>query len=151
MKKNNKYKPGDPTRQCWACKKTKPVEEFTKNKNGVDGYATLCLECKRTRSTNWRSRQPGYYRDRDLRRYYGIGIEDFDAILELQGGGCRICGKTPEEDTRTFHVDHSHATGRIRGILCHGCNTGIGLFKENVAFLQEAISYIERDQAWPTN
>lgn len=148
--KSKNAQPGDPTRKCWACQKTKPVEQFSKNKKGVDGYATLCLECKRIKGEKWRTGRPTYERERTLKKY-GIDIATYEATLEIQGGCCRICKKRPEDDPQPFHVDHSHKTGRVRGILCHGCNTGIGLFKEDVAFLKEAIAYIERDQSWPMN
>jgi hypothetical protein len=44
----------------------------------------------------------------------------------------------------TFHVDHCHETGKIRGLLCHSCNTGIGKLGDNLEGLQKAVSYLER-------
>jgi hypothetical protein len=52
-------------------------------------------------------------------RAKGLGVTDdqYDAMLQAQGGGCAICGSRPK--TRRLHVDHDHATGRVRGLLCH--------------------------------
>lgn len=81
-------------------------------------------------------------RGRWLLRTYGITLEQYDEMLEAQGGVCRICGGTNPEGKR-LHVDHGHDSGLVRGLLCNGCNTGLGLFKENVASLAAAIVYLE--------
>lgn len=67
-----------------------------------------------------RSAQRGYR----LKRRYGITAEQYDALLEAQGGVCAICGEPPKG--KALHVDHDHATGGVRGLLCGGyrsCNT----------------------------
>ena len=61
-----------------------------------------------------------------LKRKYGLTLEAFDELLASQGGGCAICGK-PDAD----NVDHDHATGRVRGILCWNCNIAIGQFEDD--------------------
>jgi hypothetical protein len=53
----------------------------------------------------------------------GVSDEDYAAMLEAQGGGCAICGAKPK--TRRLHVDHDHATGKVRGLLCHRCNRAL--------------------------
>lgn len=60
-----------------------------------------------------------------LMRTFGITIEQYDAMLAEQGGGCAICGRRPSE-TISLHVDHDHETGRIRGLLCFRCNNSLG-------------------------
>ena len=52
-----------------------------------------------------------------LKRKYGLTLEEYDAMLEAQGGVCAICGE-PRPEERTLHVDHDHETGAIRGLLC---------------------------------
>lgn len=79
-----------------------------------------------------------YYR----RNKYGITNEQFDAMLAAQGHQCAICGKTQQ---RGWHIDHCHSTGRVRGILCHGCNIGLGAFRDRTTSLLKAIQYLERN------
>ncbi|QCU78667.1 hypothetical protein E7744_11295 [Citricoccus sp. SGAir0253] len=68
-------------------------------------------------------------------------------MFELQGGVCAICGK-PETVMRfgklkTLSVDHNHVTGAPRGLLCQGCNQGIGHFAEDIAVMNSAVRYLE--------
>ena len=57
------------------------------------------------------------------RKQLGVTVEQYDALLAAQGGGCAICGNPPK--TRRLHVDHDHKTGRVRGLLCHRCNRAL--------------------------
>lgn len=66
---------------------------------------------------------------------------DYDLVLEAQGGVCAICKRPPRPD-KVLTRDHSHATGKFRGLLCGSCNTGLGLFQENPIWLQEAALYL---------
>jgi hypothetical protein len=79
-----------------------------------------------------------------LRKSFGLSVEDYDALLASQGGVCAICGKHPNDAPKRFHVDHDHATGAVRGILCHTCNQGLGQFKDDVARMRAAVAYLER-------
>ncbi len=78
-----------------------------------------------------------------LKRKYGITVEQYDAMLEAQGGGCCICGRPPREDI-SLHVDHDHSTGEIRGILCFRCNNALADFQDDQQLLQEAADYLDR-------
>jgi hypothetical protein len=80
-----------------------------------------------------------------MRQYlYGLSRERFEALLAEQGGGCAICHTAdwPGKDNRP-HVDHDHATGNVRGILCGGCNNGLGNFADDPARLRAAADYLE--------
>ena len=76
-----------------------------------------------------------------LKRKYGMTIEQYDAMLEAQGGGCFICGRPPREDI-SLHVDHDHSTGKVRGILCFCCNNALADFQDDPALLRKAASYV---------
>jgi len=87
-------------------------------------------------------------------RKYGITISDYDALFEAQAGRCAICGIEKEAwhpgagaagRIKFLVVDHDHADGRVRGLLCGNCNNGLGHFRDNVASLLGAIAYIKRD------
>jgi hypothetical protein len=63
---------------------------------------------------------------------YGLTVHEFDAILARQGNACGICRRSFRG---TPHIDHCHLTGWVRGLLCGGCNTGLGSFGDNPAFM----------------
>ncbi len=80
-----------------------------------------------------------------LKNKFGITPEQYDTMLAAQGGHCAICPATkPGGRAKFFHVDHDHATKKVRGLLCHNCNTGLGMFRDNVNFLRVAVDYLER-------
>jgi len=69
-------------------------------------------------------------RKRSLKNNYGITIEDYNTLLTQQGEKCAICGKHQSEFNYPLHIDHDHKTGKVRGLLCSGCNTGLGHFEK---------------------
>lgn len=75
-------------------------------------------------------------------RLYGITMAQYRDMLTEQGGVCAIC-RTNEWPGKGPHVDHDHKTGKVRGILCHKCNLGLGKFNDDVALMREAIKYLE--------
>ena len=83
-------------------------------------------------------------RDYDLNKNYGITHEIYLKMLEEQNGCCKICCVSEEESGKRLHVDHSHKTGKVRGLLCTRCNTAIGKFKEDPEIIRRAIEYVER-------
>ena len=81
-------------------------------------------------------------RESRLQRKYRIGVAEFDALLAAQGDRCAICG-ADVPNGYGWHVDHDHKTGAVRGILCSGCNIGIGHLKDDPAILRAATAYLE--------
>ena len=84
------------------------------------------------REYNARPERKRALRDQYYRRTFGISADEFDALLEAQGGGCAICGTRPER-VASLHLDHCHETGAIRGILCLSCNQALGHFRDDPA------------------
>lgn len=86
---------------------------------------------------------------------YGITVDDYETMLEQQNGGCAVCGGTianrGKNSMSRLHVDHDHDTGRVRGLLCHPCNTGIAKFRDDPALLRSAADYIERGTSLPSS
>jgi hypothetical protein len=66
-------------------------------------------------------------------------------MLKDQNGGCYICGKVPD-DKRALDIDHDHATGKVRGLLCSNHNRGIGLLDDDISLLAKAIQYLARSK-----
>ena len=73
-----------------------------------------------------------------LQRRYGITQEQVDTMLDEQGDLCAICRAKPAK-----HVDHCHQTGIVRGLLCFGCNRGLGKASDDPALLRRGLSYLE--------
>jgi hypothetical protein len=143
----------DPTsKYCPRCTTLKPVSAFARLKNGkLEGY---CRECNRARNVEYRRTHPhapGSRRGSHFLRTYGISIEQYDAMLDEQGGVCAICGMPETRTGRNgivlpLAVDHDHETGIVRGLLCSTCNTGIGGLMHDVELLQLAIAYLMATQ-----
>ena len=89
-----------------------------------------------------------YYRSKDFRKLYGIDFSEYQRMLVAQNGVCAICQKPEtkiEKGTlRLLSVDHDHATGAIRGLLCANCNLALGYFCDNSENLHNAIAYLTR-------
>src|SRR5262249_30876534 len=73
---------------------------------------------------------------------YGITLQQYGTLLKGQGGRCAICKKKPKNGV--LYVDHCHRTGRIRGLLCRGCNLGIGHLKDDFRLTRAATAYLKR-------
>ena len=103
----------------------------------------------KARTTRWVEANPERRREYMLKRQYGIDLEIYLLMLEAQCGKCGICGKgigSPGSGRRVCgHVDHDHATGKIRGLLCGSCNPGLGYFKNSVLNLEAAIIYLKKN------
>jgi hypothetical protein len=76
-----------------------------------------------------------------IKRKYNITKDDFDKLFESQGKRCPICG-TSEFTQKTLNIDHCHVSGKVRGVLCNKCNTGLGAFDENPDTMLRAIDYV---------
>lgn len=87
-------------------------------------------------------------REQNLKRLYGISAAEYEKLLQQQGGRCAICGRTDNgmRHTKNFHVDHNHATGEVRGLLCGPCNGVLGYAKDDPSVLLQAIAYLNRVQ-----
>lgn len=133
-------------KRCPDCGEVKPLDEFHNQAKAKDGKYSYCKPCGRARRRAWEKANPErnawHTRSSHLKREYGITVEQYDEMLESQDGCCAICG-TSEPRGTGFHVDHSHESGEIRGILCHHCNTSLGGFNDNPELLQAAIEYLE--------
>ncbi len=91
--------------------------------------------------------------DKKLRKSYRISLEDYEAMLSSQNNVCAIC-KTHRDFMdkkkgikRSLAVDHDHKTGKVRGLLCHRCNTAIGLFDEALTTVESALNYLRHHKS----
>lgn len=108
----------------------------------------------RRRKVKQREESPGYRErmkvDRKMfhLKKFGLTKDDFDKLLDQQGGGCACCGrKMNAVKGRRFAVDHDHKTGKVRGLLCHNCNLGIGQLGDDLDGVLRAVDYLRRSQS----
>jgi hypothetical protein len=94
-----------------------------------------------------KARNPEGDRDLELKRDFGISMEEYKVMHSKQGGVCAIC-KEPEKviykgTLRSLSVDHCHQTGKVRGLLCTKCNRGLGLLQDSLDLLKKSVAYLE--------
>jgi len=75
-------------------------------------------------------------------KVYGITYEQFVEMYYKQDKKCAICNKEIDINSRFTHIDHCHKTGKVRGLLCHQCNAGIGFLNDDINILANAIKYL---------
>lgn len=137
-------------RPCNQARKHKNVDQLCAT-CGLDrrlSYSTTCRNCHNARKRRWRNdhrervrtNQNRWQREKGtsyyLKRTYGLTQEEYDILLRQQGGVCAICGK--DQLPRRLAVDHSHATGRVRGLL-------LGQARDSRDTLAMAILYLDRN------
>lgn len=139
------------THKCSVCKKEKSLTDFTVRKTHRPGKpVSQCKSCKaeinKKRRIEDAEKVLEIERKSKIKRAYGITPEQYENMLAKQNGLCKICSaKKPGGRTRLFFIDHCHNTGKVRGLLCMRCNTGLGLFLDNPDFLKKAISYLKEN------
>jgi hypothetical protein len=95
------------------------------------------------RTADWRANNPDKIRNSDLKKLYGITLDEYNAMSAAQGGKCCIC----EEVEKTLCVDHDHKTGKVRALLCKACNVALGMFKDDVTIVANAARYLDEHGA----
>jgi len=103
-----------------------------------------------SRFSKYRKRQAELYEDALSKHYDALTADDRKTVrtqLTIQQDGCcAICGRAEKEMTRQLAIDHCHITGHIRGLLCGNCNFLLGLARDNLYILRDAVSYLEKSQ-----
>lgn len=114
---------------CSKCNKWKPHKCFKINKSQLLNLSSKCVDC---------------YRDHYLRSNYGISLDEYTMMLRRQDSKCCICGVAENQiDGReVLYVDHCHATGAVRGLLCSHCNSMLGYARDSIEILKAGIRYL---------
>jgi len=101
------------------------------------------------RANEWYKRCPDEAKDKRLRTRYGITLYQVRQMANDCNWKCPICGVEmvvgSKNSNATLAVDHDHITGKVRGVLCHQCNRGLGAFKDNYQILEKALAYLKKD------
>lgn len=151
---------------CTKCGASRQISAYSKDRSKPDGRHSQCKLCHRAhyeamvlrrtaeehqrakdRSRQWRLDNPKRasrtVRNATLKKKYGITADEYDRMFSAQGNSCAICGRSEHGGNGAFHVDHDHKTGKIRAILCQGCNTSLGHMNEDPSLLRKAATYLE--------
>lgn len=97
-------------------------------------------------------KNPLWRKDSHLQRKYGLTLEAFNSILTLQGNCCCVCNslspgrRSSSGKDGDWVVDHCHASGKIRGIICHPCNAALGMVRDNPTTLRALAEYLEKNK-----
>lgn len=131
MRKSRNPNNSESQRQCSDCKTVYPLTGmyFWKNSLNCFGFSYHCKACTNKRKTAWH-----------FKRKYGLSMAELEMKKAQQSNRCAICFQPAD----VLCVDHNKRTRQIREMLCKKCNQGIGLFDENLAFLESAISYLKK-------
>jgi len=145
------------TKLCTRCKIEKPISNFYA-RHIKSKKSSWCKEChiiardiyrKKDMVENkekynawnrhWRGKNVLKLKNYNLKKFYGITLEEYDAMVIKQNGQCLICNKK-----KKLFVDHHHLTKKLRGLLCDKCNPGLGFFDDDVNILKSAILYLQQ-------
>ena len=140
----------------------KLFKEFYVRRQRKNGLQSVCIECAKEMSRdifspkgkgriyqrNWsrrkRFQEPNYFKNKVLKKSYGIGLDEYNSILSEQNGVCKICFGPPL-GRGSYHVDHDHKTKKIRGLLCHKCNVALGMVQDRIDLLHKLIAYLVKN------
>jgi len=134
-------------KKCTKCKKDKSLSSFCKSSKAKDGYNWECKSCqsKRNKKLIARPEAKKHRTKMYLSKRYGLTLEDYNLMLQKQNGCCAMCGRHWTNFSKRLHVDHNHITGKVRELLCVGCNMGLG-FIEKTGFVNMAKKYLKKHE-----
>ena len=141
--------------KCSKCGVEKPLSDFYVNRKTGKPKGQRCKKCISDSNGEYqrknRERSTEMQRAWRFKKKYGVTLDDYDRLLQAQGGRCAICGGVSRGRSERFHVDHCHKTGRVRGLLCNPCNRGLGLLADNPELIDKAAAYIEASREVPAS
>ena len=105
------------------------------NINSFSMYKDKCHSCYKKSQREFAT---AFYREKNT----GCSLELYNELYEKQKGCCAICGKHSTELKRALSADHCHKYKFVRGLLCGKCNTGLGMFNDDIELFFKAIKYI---------
>lgn len=146
-----------------------PLDNFFNDKGFKSGKMAICKTCKQAKTYAWREKNPQVYnalavkwRDEnpdkhhanEIKRNYGLPIEEYNKLLTEQQCKCAICGKQHDPSLKRgrLYVDHDHKGAKarsgkrtkVRGLLCSACNSALGYFNDDIETLKKAIDYLDK-------
>jgi hypothetical protein len=115
---------------CRDCGRELPLAAFPRHKNYVTGHANNCIRCK------------------NLTQLYGMTQADYERMSQEQGGRCACCGGPGDNRSdwrkHPLHIDHDHATGKVRALLCGTCNLLLAWLEPDPSRAEKALAYLKK-------
>lgn len=153
------------SKRCTKCDTEQPLSNFHKESRRPSGYQCWCKDCENSYRRNsyrykekaaiarklWHARNKAEHNRKirlaEVKKKYGISESEYGFILAHQGGCCGLCGTNEPRGKGSWHVDHCHESGRVRGLLCHTCNTFLGIYQklEKTIGADEIRRWLNRD------
>ena len=164
-------------KRCTSCGEEKPVTEFHVASSRRGGRRSHCKECVSFYSKSYREQDPLKFKEANkkwadanpekikeyikrsndkrqvwrrnyrMNKRYGLSLIDYNAMVESQRGLCAANGCLETVYGGRLSVDHDHSTGKVRGLLCHGCNSALGRVDDSIEKLKGLIAYLERSNS----
>lgn len=132
-------------KKCPRCKLKKSLKDFFRCRGRKDGHTGFCKICHYGVCKIWQKKNGAKKKEYHNRHFYNLEPADFKKLLVEQKRRCLIC-KRPLKNKGKWGVDHCHKTGKVRGILCFMCNSGLGHFQDSVERVQAALNYLRKHQ-----
>ena len=133
-------------RTCMTCGVEKNILEFYMRDKKTGRRHSACKECDKARVKARHQANPERTRNNDLKRNYGITLQEHQEMYKNQNGVCAICKGEGDGKWKKLCVDHDHETGKVRQLLCRNCNMVLGQVGDNINLLEEMIKYLQKHQ-----
>ena len=122
-------------------------KNFEKRKLAFNAWVEKNPERMRELKKNNREKNKLIERERKLKRFYNMTLEDYDNLMASQNSKCKICSKdAADERNKNLVIDHCHDSGKVRSLLCDRCNRTLGVLEENVDLMMKMMQYIKQHE-----
>jgi hypothetical protein len=142
---------------CSRCLQILPISSFHKDSKKSGKLRSDCRKCRNSYRRKFRQQNKAQFAEyegtevfkqktfaKNLRKNYGLSVEDFEKMEAKQDGKCAVCLRPEFHKTKKrLSVDHCHTTGQIRGLLCHRCNVVLGLVNEDLRIIESVTQYLK--------
>lgn len=144
------------SKKCSRCSEIKPLSEFSNSKHSKDGKKAGCKACQKLYNDKWHIANKDKKADSNrwwmIGNKYNLTKEQYLAMLTEQNSCCKICHTHQDENTHGYlYVDHCHTTNIVRGLLCRSCNSMLGMAKDDIDILTNAIKYLKEQNEKSSN
>jgi hypothetical protein len=129
------------TRKCNDCDTELPVSEFFIKKGKTEVQYRFNSPCKSCANVN---RNRNYHASYFRKMKYNVSDLEYEQMLIKQNYSCAICEEHYSKFNKALSIDHCHNTGKIRGLLCGNCNSGIGMLKDSITLVKSAANYLAK-------